>query len=67
MGFSNVGQSMGSCIIRESAIKSALRDYLSTNPSGEKRAQLLAQAHVMEEALTIYKNEKAGHGVEGFL
>ncbi|XP_028768523.1 uncharacterized protein LOC114726126 [Neltuma alba] len=46
---------------------SALRDYLSTHPSGKKRAQLLAQAQVMEEALTIYKNERAGRGVEGFL
>ncbi|CAM8985577.1 unnamed protein product [Rhodiola kirilowii] len=41
---------------------SALRDYLSTHPSGKKRAQLLAQAKVMEEALSIY-HEVA---VEGF-
>ncbi|KAF7820848.1 Mitochondrial metalloendopeptidase OMA1 [Senna tora] len=47
--------------------ESSLRDYLSTHPSGKKRAQLLAQAQVMEEALTIYKNVRAGHGVEGFL
>ncbi|KAL5570100.1 hypothetical protein UlMin_026675 [Ulmus minor] len=47
--------------------ESALRDYLSTHPSGKKRAQLLAQAQVMEEALTIYKNVIAGRGVEGFL
>lgn len=46
---------------------SALRDYLSTHPSGKKRAQLLVQADVMEEALLIYRNVKAGHGVEGFL
>ncbi|KAI9076699.1 hypothetical protein K1719_041339 [Acacia pycnantha] len=46
--------------------ESALRDYLSTHPSGKKRAQLLAQAQVMEEALTIYKNEIAGRGIEGF-
>lgn len=46
---------------------SALLDYLSTHPSGKKRAQLLAQAQVMEEALTIYKNVRAGRGVEGFL
>ncbi|KAK4280465.1 hypothetical protein QN277_012089 [Acacia crassicarpa] len=45
--------------------KSALRDYLSTHPSGKKRAQLLAQAQVMEEALTIYKNERASRGIEG--
>lgn len=46
---------------------SALRDYLSTHPSGKKRAQLLAQSQVMEEALTLYKNVTAGRGVEGFL
>ena len=46
---------------------SALRDYLSTHPSGKKRAQLLARAHVMEEALAIYRQVMAGRGVEGFL
>lgn len=46
---------------------SALRDYLSTHPSGRKRAQLLAQAKVMEEALHIYMDERAGRGIEGFL
>ncbi|XP_038877447.1 mitochondrial metalloendopeptidase OMA1 [Benincasa hispida] len=47
--------------------ESALRDYLSTHPSGKKRAQLLAQAKVMEEALTLYREVRAGCGVEGFL
>lgn len=47
--------------------ESALRDYLSTHPSGKKRAQLLAQAKVMEEALSIYREVRAGHGVQGFL
>ncbi|XP_058760105.1 mitochondrial metalloendopeptidase OMA1-like isoform X1 [Vicia villosa] len=47
--------------------ESSLRDYLSTHPSGKKRAELLAQAQVMEEALTMYKNVRAGRGVEGFL
>lgn len=46
---------------------SKLRDYLSTHPSGKKRAQLLAQAKVMEEALAIYREVKAGYGIEGFL
>ncbi|KAK8518294.1 hypothetical protein V6N13_027768 [Hibiscus sabdariffa] len=46
---------------------STLQDYLSTHPSGKKRAQLLAQAQVMEEALTIYRDVVAGRGVEGFL
>lgn len=46
---------------------SALRDYLATHPSGKKRAEMLARAHVMEEALTIYRNAIAGRGVEGFL
>ncbi|KAG5558458.1 hypothetical protein RHGRI_008406 [Rhododendron griersonianum] len=47
--------------------ESALRDYLSTHPSGKKRAQLLAQAKVMEEAMTIYREVQSGRGVEGFL
>ncbi|KAG4184553.1 hypothetical protein ERO13_A09G178700v2 [Gossypium hirsutum] len=46
---------------------STLQDYLSTHPSGKKRAQLLAQAQVMEEALMIYREVSAGRGVEGFL
>lgn len=45
---------------------SALRDYLSTHPSGKRRAQLLAQAQVMEEALHIYRDRIAGRGGEGF-
>lgn len=45
---------------------SALRDYLSTHPSGRKRSQLLAQAQVMEEALTIYRESMSGRGIEGF-
>lgn len=47
--------------------ESALRDYLSTHPSGKKRAKLLAQAQVMEEALGIYREVRSGHGIEGFL
>ncbi|XP_058205530.1 mitochondrial metalloendopeptidase OMA1 [Rhododendron vialii] len=47
--------------------ESALRDYLSTHPSGKKRSQLLAQAKVMEEAMTIYREVQSGRGVEGFL
>lgn len=46
---------------------SAMRDYLSTHPSGKKRAQLLSQAQVMEEALAIYRESVAGYGVGGFL
>ncbi|GLU20977.1 hypothetical protein SLE2022_371480 [Rubroshorea leprosula] len=46
---------------------STLRDYLSTHPSGKKRAQVLAQAKVMEEALMIYREVRTGRGVEGFL
>lgn len=45
----------------------ALRDYLSTHPSSKKRSQMLSQARVMEEALTIYKETIAGHGTGGFL
>ncbi|KAA8533811.1 hypothetical protein F0562_031328 [Nyssa sinensis] len=47
--------------------ESALRDYLSTHPSGKKRAQLLSQAQVMEEALTIYREVRGGREVQGFL
>uniref|UniRef100_A0A2P2J218 Uncharacterized protein LOC8266010 n=1 Tax=Rhizophora mucronata TaxID=61149 RepID=A0A2P2J218_RHIMU len=46
--------------------ESTLRDYLSTHPSGKKRAQLLAQAKVMEEALALYRESSAGRGIEGF-
>ncbi|KAG8381445.1 hypothetical protein BUALT_Bualt06G0122700 [Buddleja alternifolia] len=46
---------------------SALQDYLATHPSGKKRAQLLAQAKVMEEAFDLYREVQAGRGIEGFL
>ncbi|KAL8148188.1 mitochondrial metalloendopeptidase OMA1 [Apium graveolens] len=47
---------------------SAMRDYLSTHPSGKKRAKLLAEAKVMEEAVAIYRESRMGHrGIEGFL
>lgn len=46
---------------------SSLQDYLNTHPSGKKRAKLLAQAQVMEEALSLYREVQAGRGVEGFL
>lgn len=47
--------------------ESGLKDYLSTHPSGKRRAQLLAQAQVMEEALSLYREAVAGRGIEGFL
>ncbi|XP_041003867.1 uncharacterized protein LOC121249212 [Juglans microcarpa x Juglans regia] len=47
--------------------ESKLRDYLSSHPSGKKRAQMLAQAQVMEEALAIYRQVRTGRGFEGFL
>lgn len=46
---------------------SVMRDYLSTHPSGQKRAKLLAQAEVMKEAMNVYREVRAGRGVEGFL
>ncbi|XP_047972822.1 metalloendopeptidase OMA1, mitochondrial-like [Salvia hispanica] len=46
---------------------SALHDYLATHPSGKKRAKLLSEAKVMEEALSIYREVQAGRGVKGFL
>ncbi|XP_065878625.1 mitochondrial metalloendopeptidase OMA1 isoform X2 [Euphorbia lathyris] len=46
---------------------SVLKDYLSTHPSGRKRAKLLAEAQVMEEALAIYREAVSGRvGIEGF-
>ncbi|RHN44821.1 hypothetical protein MtrunA17_Chr7g0223571 [Medicago truncatula] len=42
-------------------------DYLSTHPSAGMRADLLAQAHIMEEALTIYKNKNVRGDEHGFL
>ncbi|PKI65786.1 uncharacterized protein LOC116203747 [Punica granatum] len=47
--------------------ESSLQNYLSTHPSGKKRAELLSQAKVMEEALTIYREVRTGLGVQGFL
>lgn len=47
--------------------ESSLQDYLATHPSGKKRAQLLSQAKVMEEALNLYWETRAGRGIEGFL
>ena len=46
---------------------SALRDYLSTHPSSKKRSQLLSEAKVMDEALSIYRETIAGRGIGGFL
>ncbi|KAL4372100.1 hypothetical protein S245_021588 [Arachis hypogaea] len=45
----------------------ALWDYLFTHPSGRKRAELLSQAKIMEEAFTIYKNATSGRCIEGFV
>ncbi|MED6108215.1 hypothetical protein PIB30_021510 [Stylosanthes scabra] len=44
-----------------------LDDNISTHPSGKKRAELLSQAKIMEEAFTIYKNARSGRSIEGFL
>ncbi|KAI3886032.1 hypothetical protein MKX03_003613 [Papaver bracteatum] len=41
-----------------------LEDYLYTHPSGKKRAQLLSQDKVMEEALCIYKELNSCRGIE---
>ncbi|XP_006649023.2 mitochondrial metalloendopeptidase OMA1 [Oryza brachyantha] len=46
---------------------SALSNYLSTHPSSKKRAQLLRQAKVMDEALELYREVSSGQGTEGFL
>ncbi|KAK1619481.1 hypothetical protein QYE76_024998 [Lolium multiflorum] len=47
--------------------QSALKNYLSTHPSSQKRAELLSRAQVMEEAMQLYREARAGHGTEGFL
>ncbi|KAL4283251.1 hypothetical protein GQ457_16G024870 [Hibiscus cannabinus] len=46
---------------------STLRHYRLKHPPVKERAQLLAEAQVMEEALTIYRDVVEGRGVEGFL
>ncbi|CAJ1978896.1 unnamed protein product [Sphenostylis stenocarpa] len=46
---------------------STLMDYLSTHPSGIQRAELLAQAKIMEEAFNIYRDVRKGHKVVAFL
>jgi len=46
---------------------SILMDYLSTHPSGIQRAELLAQAKIMEEVFSIYRDVKEGHKIEAFL
>lgn len=46
---------------------SKMQDYLATHPSGKKRAETLAQAKVMEEALSLYRDLQAGRRIEGFL
>ncbi|KAF5805530.1 putative peptidase M48 [Helianthus annuus] len=45
---------------------SALRDYLSTHPSGKRRSKLLSEASVMQEAISIYREAIAGREVDGF-
>lgn len=48
--------------------QSPMTDYLSTHPTGKKRAKLLAEAKVMEEAISIYRETRMGQGrIEGFL
>lgn len=47
--------------------ESALKDYLSTHPSGKRRAQLLVQAQVMQEAMDLYRERFSGRRIEGFL
>ncbi|GFY81962.1 peptidase family M48 family protein [Actinidia rufa] len=46
---------------------SPLRDYLSTHPSGKTKAQMLAQAKVVKEAMAFYREALAGEWVRGFL
>jgi metalloendopeptidase OMA1, mitochondrial len=46
---------------------SALNNYLSTHPSSKTRAELLSRAHVMDEAMEVYRNAITGSQAEGFL
>ncbi|KAJ0987249.1 hypothetical protein J5N97_005605 [Dioscorea zingiberensis] len=46
---------------------SSLYEYLSTHPLSKKRAKLLSQAQVMEEALSMYREAISGNVVAGFL
>jgi Zn-dependent protease with chaperone function len=46
---------------------SALNNYLSTHPSSKKRAEMLSQARVMDEAMDMYRNAITGSRTEGFL
>lgn len=46
---------------------SALNNYLSTHPSSKKRAEMLSQARVMDEALELYRDAITGSRTEGFL
>jgi predicted Zn-dependent protease len=52
--------------IHESAAKIAkFADYVSPyHPSGRKRAEALARPEIMEEALILYNDVSARHGVE---
>lgn len=40
---------------------SMLGGYLSSHPSGRKRAKALTRAKIMQEALAIYNDVRAGH------
>ncbi|KAL4621686.1 hypothetical protein ACB092_06G247400 [Castanea dentata] len=42
-------------------------DINSTHPSSIKRAELLNKADVMNKALAVYKEVKAGEGVRSFV
>ncbi|CAN0862450.1 Mitochondrial metalloendopeptidase OMA1 [Linum grandiflorum] len=45
--------------------ESEMTNYFLSHPSGKKRSRLLAQAHVMEEALTLYNETMAKRRAEG--
>ncbi|KAL3629299.1 hypothetical protein CASFOL_026521 [Castilleja foliolosa] len=58
-----VRSSSGSTSVRETGISVwpiGIARYLATHPSGEKRAEVLSQAKVMEEALSIYRETQLG-------
>lgn len=42
-------------------------DYCSELPTGAKRAKLMAEAQVMEEAMHLYQERKSGYGIDKFL
>jgi predicted Zn-dependent protease len=46
--------------------ESELKNYISTHPSSKKRAQILLQDKVMQEAMELYRKARADKDTNGF-